>query len=95
MLVSEKESIEKNEKQKKRERGVGLALCSSFDSSFEGPEDKGKHFSLFFEIGIAFDGKENPQMVPLSVSDNPREFYGFTGKLDNDKQLAFHWKIRA
>ena len=95
MLVSEEKSIEKNEKRKKRGRGIGLALCSSFDSSFEGPQDKGKHFPLFFEIGIAFDGKENPQVVPLSVSDDPREFYDFTGKLDNDKQLAVHWKIGA
>ena len=87
--------MEKNAKRKKWGRGIGLALCSSFDSSFEGPQDKGKHFPLFFEIGIAFDGKENPQVVPLSVSDDPREFYDFTGKLDNDKQLAVHWKIGA
>jgi len=65
------------------------------DSSFEDLEDNGKHFSFFFEIGIAFDGKENPQHVSFSVSDDPWEFHGFTGKLDNNKQLAFHWKLRA
>ncbi len=95
MLVSEEKSIEKNEKRKKRGRGIGLALCSSFDSSLEGPEDKSKHFPFFFEIGIVFDWKENPQHVSFSVSDDPWESHGFTGKFDNNKQLAFHWKLRA